>query len=332
MIMSEISIVDYPDRNLWNSFLDNQFPGDLWQTIDYGEINKISYPYTSTVRILVLQDNAPEAIVQGIYNRFFGFGTILTVREGPVISAKNGNKHDLLKNTLCALEDFGVRKRIIKIQVLWPQGWESHDVYRHLGYEPTSKSINYVVNLNFGVEDLWKHIHHNKRKNIKKALSKGVEVREANDYADIQRFLNLYIAAAKRHELHPPLFSWFEAFWKLRRSQTKIFFAKWNGKDVSGVFITIHGKIIYALSAGSLSEGFEARPNDMLHWKVMEWGCEQGYSRYHMGEVHPDLPKYQNIWRWKREWNGDLEVVLHYEKNISKYPLITQMYKIFKKK
>jgi hypothetical protein len=329
-----ISIIENPDRNLWDSFLEGQHLSNLWQTFEYGEVYKACFSHISITRLLVLNDNTPEAIVQGNFSSFLGFGTTLIIREGPVISSNSGDHQGILNELLNALENFGVKKHIIKIQIWWPKSWESNTVFRYLGYEPINTTINYVVNLDFGIEGLWKHIHHNKRKNVKKALSKGVEVRETSDYEDIHKFLDLYLASAKRHNLSSPQFSWFEAIWKLRKQQTRIFFARWKRKDVSGVFTTTHGKTIYALSAGSLSEGFEARPNDMLHWKVMEWGCRQGFSKYHMGEVHPEQEqgaRYRNIWRWKREWNGDLDVVQHYEKNISKYPLIAQIYKILKK-
>ena len=73
----------------------------------------------------------------------------------------------------------------------------------------------------------------------------------------------------------------------------------------------MQGKSMYALGAGSLSSAWRVRPNDLIHWKVMEWGCQNGYLKYHMGGVAEPPPNEGSskwgIWRWKKEWKGQLE-------------------------
>jgi len=100
--------------------------------------------------------------------------------------------------------------------------------------------------------------------------------------------------------------------------KVKLFLADLNGSTVAGVFIVIHGDIAYALATGSLEENWSVRPNDILHWKAMEWGCEEGLSKYHMGAVPEPVPEEGSplwgLWRWKREWNGGLERILLYNK------------------
>jgi lipid II:glycine glycyltransferase (peptidoglycan interpeptide bridge formation enzyme) len=99
-----------------------------------------------------------------------------------------------------------------------------------------------------------------------------------------------------------------------------VFLAHWKGKSVSGVFVVIDGKTVYALGAGSFATGWEARPNDLLHWKVMEWACENGYLKYNMGGVDEPPPTEGSskwgIWRWKREWKGNLERIETFDKII----------------
>ena len=76
-----------------------------------------------------------------------------------------------------------------------------------------------------------------------------------------------------------------------------------------------------------VKEGWYARPNDLLHWKIMEMACERKMSRYYMGMIGKPIPtktsKVWGLWRWKREWNGDLETI-HFLKKfyIPKYRFI----------
>ena len=85
-----------------------------------------------------------------------------------------------------------------------------------------------------------------------------------------------------------------------------------------------HAKTIYALGFGYLRTALEVRPNDLLHWKIIEWGCRKGFLKYHMGEVHPESK--DGVWRWKREWNGDQDPAHIFVKSISKYAFIERIY------
>jgi len=318
--MSMYSILEDPPQELWDSVLGSLAEGNFWQTMEYGEITRRAFPRTMVARLLAVDRGEPVGIVQGTYSRYFGFGTCLVVHSGPVTKVEDGERFHLVKHLLTTLEDFGVRNRVISARVWWPDGWGLHEVFRELGYVPVGKFNLYTVNLEKPVEDLWKSIDYNKRKNVRKASNEGVEVVETCRYDDLLGFYRMLEASAKTHGFPASPLSWFEAMWEVFRpgESSRIFLAKWNGRGVSGVFTVVHGRTVYALAAGSLSEGWKVRPNDLLHWKVMEWACERHFSRYYMGLVDDPVPteesKSWGIWRWKREWKGDLEVIRIFDK------------------
>ena len=64
--MVEFSILESPKRDLWDSFLAINSLGNLWQTMDYGESIKKTYPNTRTPRVIAVRDGVSEGIVQGI--------------------------------------------------------------------------------------------------------------------------------------------------------------------------------------------------------------------------------------------------------------------------
>lgn len=327
--MSTYSILENPDNESWQPLLDSQPIGNFWQTIDYGEVSRTAFSRTKIVRIVASDDGRPVGGVQGIYSKYFGFGTCLEVRRGPVLKIEDDKKLSLLKSLITALEEIGVRDRIISTRLWWPENWGFHELLIAFGYELEGKINNYSVNLERTPSELWRSIEYNKRKNIKKAIKSGVEITETSDYNDLLSFYRMLEAAAERNKFVVPPFAWFEAIWKTRKPQelTKVYLAHWKGDEVSGVFTTTHGKTVYALSAGSFKEGWEARANDFLHWKIMEMSCERKLSRYYMGMIGKPLPtktsKSWGLWRWKREWNGDLETI-HFLKKfyIPKYKFV----------
>jgi len=50
----------------------------------------------------------------------------------------------------------------------------------------------------------------------------------------------------------------------------------------------------------------------------MEWACEHDFSRYYMGLVDNPVPTEGSgalgIWRWKREWSGELDPLVVFDK------------------
>ena len=326
--MPEFSVVEYLTSELWDSFLEKHSIGNFEQCYEYGEISRLAFPRTRVVRLAAISDEEPIGIIQGAYSNYFGFGMILGVMCGPVVDLKNDDGRNAARVLLEAIEDYAKKNRIIKARILVREEWKFDKVFDSLGYKTAGKLNEYVVNLENGVERLWKSISHNKRRNIKKAIKEGVEVFQSHDHKDLLTFYSMLVAAEKRGGFSSYPLSWFEAVWKVYKPElSRVFLARWNGDEVSGVFTVIHGKTVYALAAGSFRKGWKVRPNDIMHWRVMEWACENGFARYQMGLVSEPPPSEGSnswgVWRWKREWRGNLHKLLIYEKTfLPKYVFI----------
>ena len=333
--MSEFSIIENPSAELWKSFLSRFPEGNFEQCFEYGEIAKMAFPNTKVARLALTYDGEPVGTVQGTYSSYLGFGMSLRVMRGPVANTKNKESLRLVENLLMAVEDYGKKNRIIHTQILVPEAWHMHEAFDKLGYAPAGKLNEYVVNLETGIDELWRSIGHNKRRNVKKAMKEGVEVVQSRNHDDLLTFFSMLEAAKKRGGFSSYPLSWFEAVWKVYGpiELSKVFLGRWKGKSVSGVFVVIHGKTVYALAAGSLSEGWKVRPNDIMHWKVVEWACQNGYSKYQMGLVSEPPPTEGSsawgIWRWKREWKGNLERIQIFDKLfLPRYKLILNAKKL----
>ncbi|MFB3888923.1 MAG: lipid II:glycine glycyltransferase FemX [Candidatus Bathyarchaeia archaeon] len=290
-------------------------------------------PRMRLARLAVVQDERPVGVVQGTFTSYFGFGMTLQVIGGPVTEPQEKGNQELVKRLLTELEYFCRRDRIVSSSIWVLDSWQLQEVFLKMGYTLAGKINDYVVNLEPGVENLWASIHHNKRRNIKTAEREGVEIVRSHSRKDLQTFCLLHEASAKRDGFAAVPRSWFEAAWKTYTpEQSSLFLAYFGGKCVSGVFIVIHGKTVYALRAGSLAEGLKVRPNELMHWEAMKWACENGYSKYNMGMVDEPTPTEKSskwgIWRWKREWKGTLEKTEIFDKTVlPKYRPILQAYR-----
>jgi CelD/BcsL family acetyltransferase involved in cellulose biosynthesis len=342
--MSEYSIIEKPSPELWKSLLDMCPEGNFEQAFEYGDISEMAFPNSQTIRLAITSNGKPVALVQGTYSRYLGFGMNLQVMYGPVAKAKNQESLLLMEKLLRAFEENAKRRRIIHAQILVPEAWHMQEVADKLGFSLGGYLNEYAVKLEKNPEELWAKISRNKRKNIKKAAKKGVEVVQSHDIDDLHTFYSMFEATKKRKGFWSYPLSWFESVWKLYKPAelSKVFLARYNGKPASGVFVVIHGKTVYALAAASFTESWKVRPNDIMHWKVMEWACQNGYSKYHMGLLSEPPPTEEScswgVWRWKREWNGNLERIQRFDKLLMpRYKLVLkgkelaeQIYKFFR--
>jgi len=335
--MSECSIIENPPANLWRPFLSRFEEGNFEQCFEYGEIAEMAFPRTKAVRLAVSCDGRIVGVVQGAFSSYFGFGMDLGVMHGPIVDTKSEEGLQFVEALLKELEGYGKRNRIIHAQVSVSEAWQLQEVFHRMGYTSTGRSNEYVVNLGKGMDELWKSITHNKRRNIKKARKEGVEVIQSRNHEDLLTFYSMLEAAEKRGGFSSYPLSWFEAVWEIYDPElSRVFLARWKGEDVSGVFTVIHGKTVYALAAGSFRGGWKVRPNDIMHWKIMEWASKNDYSRYQMGIVSEPPPTEGSsawgIWRWKREWKGSLEKIQIFDKMfLPKYKLILKSKKLIER-
>ena len=317
--MSEYKIITGLSADSWESFLGGFPEGNFEQCFAYNEISKMAYPSTKSIRLAIKANGDLAGVVQGTYSRYFGFGMNLRVMRGPIIDTTYEESPCLLESLINALEENGRKQRIIQLELLVPEKWKMRQLLSKLGYSPSGELNGYFINLK-DRDELWRGIAHNKRRNIKKAINEGVEIVQSKNYDDVLTFYSMLDASARRRGFMPYPLSWFDAVWKLYKPGrlSKVFLAHWKGKPVSGVFVVTHGKTVYALAAGSFKEGWKSRPNDLIHWKIMEWANQNGYSKYNMGLISEPLPTENScawgIWRWKKEWNGNLERIKIFSK------------------
>lgn len=316
--MSNEKMIEKPNIELWNSFLSKLSEGNFEQSYEYGEISKEAFSRTEVIRLAIkneAESDNYDAVFQGTYSRYMGLGMSLEAMRGPLMQRGSENSLFFIERFIKEIEDCCKKNRIIRIRIWVPDIWGINKIFDRLNYVEVNKLNSYIIDFSNGIEKLWKSIAHNKRRNIRKAGKKGVEIYQSHDYEDFMIFYSMLEEAKKRGDFSIYPFSWYDACWKLYpRDLLRIFLAGWRDKLVSSVFTVSHGDTVYALGAGSLKEGWKARPNDIMHWKVMEWASQNGYNKYHMGLIPEPTPRARGIWRWKREWKGDLGKISVFEK------------------
>jgi CelD/BcsL family acetyltransferase involved in cellulose biosynthesis len=146
---------------------------------------------------------------------------------------------------------------------------------------------------------------------ITKAEREGVTVRRGSSKDDLtQTFYELHLDT--RHRLGVPIQPrrYFELMWEriIAPGRGFVLLAHANEIPIAGaVFLTWNGTITYKYSA-SRHEFWQLRPNNLVIWNAIRWGCENGFHTFDFGRT--ELGN-EGLRSFKRGW-GTAELPLTY--------------------
>jgi Acetyltransferase (GNAT) domain len=149
-----------------------------------------------------------------------------------------------------------------------------------------------MLDLSHGPDALFRKFSENKRTNIKKAIKYGVSIEPATSREEIAAYYAIYLDWSHRKGLPITSEDEFRQTFALTGNRL-LLLARHQGKIIAGVVIRYfaHGVMEYAANS-SLESALRLRPNDLLHWRAIEWGCREGITKYSLGGTHLFLRKF----------------------------------------
>lgn len=174
---------------------------------------------------------------------------------------------------------------------------------------PIKKWSTFLVNLNLDIDILWKNTDKNSvKKNIKRSESKGVFVKEIS-FNDLEIYRK--IRKDEINQKSAPTLSRLQLRWKtLHPIGFTGFLAFKDEIPLGGILLsTFNGYLIesgIARTKLDFEENFYAQ--DLLKWKILEWGREKNYRYFDLAGINPqpNNKKEEGIYRYKKKWGGEL--------------------------
>jgi hypothetical protein len=170
-----------------------------------------------------------------------------------------------------------------------------------------------VLDLDRGPDALFRRFSDNRRTNIRKSLKLGVVVNEATSEREFREFYEIYVPWCGRKGL--PCNSWSEMLGALSlREHRRLFVARLNGRMVAGVVVRFQqGGVVEYAANSSIQEDQKLKPNDLLHWRIIEWACREGFRQYSLGGAHLFLRKFGGEFHTTYRYFRDLTWFRRYE-------------------
>lgn len=159
--------------------------------------------------------------------------------------------------------------------------------------------IGATIDLSVGIDGLWKRL--TDRNDINRAIREGLNFR-ISDGEGIERFYRLQLMTRKRLGLPTPSLAYYRSFFERMPGMVKLALVEKGGIPIAGgIFFAYKGSILYALGA-SEQKYLYCRPNDMMIWEMMKWGCENGFKAFELG---PTAISDKGLLHFKEKWGGE---------------------------
>ena len=178
------------------------------------------------------------------------------------------------------------------------------------GIQSSAEYVLHTIQLDNTVEKVEERIHHSHRRNIKTAQSHGVHIKFGKELDDVKAFYSLHLQTRHRQGVPIQPYHFFELLHKNLIDQGLGFVLLAYEKEqclAGAVFLHWNHTLTYKYGA-SRPDDLYLRPNHLIFWHAIQWGCNNGYTKLDLGRSSIENMGLRNF---KSRW-GAQETPLFY--------------------
>ena len=205
---------------------------------------------------------------------------------GPVItSLRQGKKDELIQEFNESFLEYCNQKSIVSEFVRFhPMIGNAKDFSSIYNLSCIRKTLG--TNLKDFTEPVKSEFSKSCRKNIRRALNKGVTYEVVEKPKDIGDFKQIYYSTMNRNNATDYYYfndEYFDKILSFFPNNILIVKANYEGKTIAQGLYFIYGKYIHIHLSGTLSKYLKLSPAYILRYAVTLWGKEKGYHMIHHG-------------------------------------------------
>jgi serine/alanine adding enzyme len=315
--MESVRVVRELDSGRWRRFLGEQPRANIFHTPEMYAVFEAAVGHTPDLWAVV-EDAEVLALFTPVHvsvggGKFPGF-TTRSIAYGSVLAPETMRTSDAV-HTLLRSYAADVRRASLFTELR-----NLHDV---AGMQPSLEAcgfeyedhLNYLIDLDRPAEDIFGSISSGARKNLRRTLRKGeVTVSTVSDRSELVEWYELLQMTYRRARVPIPHPSLFEAAFDLLapRDMIRFFLARVGSVSVACSAELLYEDTIYGWYGGCDRSFSRSIPNDVLMWRVLEWGANHGYRVYDFGGAGKPQDPY-GVRTFKAKFGGEL---VNYGRNV----------------
>ena len=177
--------------------------------------------------------------------------------------------------------------------------------------KPAAQYALHVLPLEADSARVAAHFERVHKQNIRTAEKHGVSIRCGCDLQAMREFYALQVETRRRHGVPAQPWRYFEQLASTLMAQGlgSLLLAYQGEQCLAGLLLLHWQHTVICKYAASREDSLPLRPNNLLFWHAIHWGCENGYRALDMGRT--DLEN-SGLRRFKCGW-GAAETMLTYQ-------------------
>jgi lipid II:glycine glycyltransferase (peptidoglycan interpeptide bridge formation enzyme) len=310
--MNYTALIDNITNQEWEQYAGNFTDYSIYQTCPYQQ-TRAEDDNQQVSRFIIKDENGQVATMGQVrIKKIKPLGLkIGYIQWGPLFRGKDGT----LKCNAAALEKMresylGTTVNILRVvpNIFNDEtGLEAAQMLQSCGFQPVSYAAPYrtiIFSLEGSEEDLKTRLDRNWRRNLKKAQSAKIEIKQSSnsEYFDILE--NLYWAAIKRKGfkgLDPKEFSRPQAMLS-PQEKLSVTIAYFDGCPVTALATSNLGDTAVDILAANTQKALECGSSFLTYWTAFYNSRHCGMKRYDLGGIDP--VKNPSVYEFKRRTGG----------------------------
>lgn len=297
----ELQIIDPIQCIEWDNWLTSIHESSFFHSSAWSRVLSESYQYTpryftlfDQTRLLAL---VPIMEVRSVLTGRRGVSLPFTDYCEPIV-----DKNIQIQNVMNAIIQYGKKLSWRFLEIRGEKAFLPNTL-------PSSHYFCHSLDLSQNEQRIFSSFRETTQRNIKKAISRGVEIHLFRSFESIKEFYRLNAMTRKHHGLPPQPYHFFRKVYDhiLSKNLGFVALASYEGKNIAGAVYFHFGKnAIYKYGASDKSY-WHLRANNLVMWEAIKWYCRNGYRNLCFGRTEPEN---QGLRQFKSGW-GTKERILY---------------------
>jgi len=169
------------------------------------------------------------------------------------------------------------------------------------GIQQSTQFVLHRLPLEANPDKLYSQFHTGHRRNIKIAQNSGVRIEQGVSEQHMRDFYRLHLLTRQRQGMPTQPSRFFRLLREILLEQDLGFILLAYREDAciaASIFLKWQKTLTYKYGA-STADALQYRPNNLVMWAAIRWGCENGYTIFDMGRTDLDntgLRRYKSGW------------------------------------
>jgi hypothetical protein len=143
------------------------------------------------------------------------------------------------------------------------------------------------ISLDPDLDEMFQQIHHSHRRNVRYARNHGVRVEFGFSHEHIYKYYELHVQTRKRQGVPVQPWRFFELLeeFLIRQGLGFVLLAYLGRECLAGAVFLHWGQTLTYKYGASRVDGLALRPNHLIFWEAIQWGCENNYKIMDLGRT-----------------------------------------------